>query len=108
MSDIPRTLKTWVKQFLRAVAACYPQGQTTKMNEPTKLPDTESKPEQRRSFLLRLWCSNAQGASCWQASLEEPHTGERIGFADLEQLFMFLMEQVESNPRRDRDSPKPK
>ena len=62
------------------------------MSEPTT---PINSPERKyRSFLLRLWCVDTAD-SCWHASLEDPHTGERIGFASLEQLFAFLMEQVE-------------
>jgi hypothetical protein len=56
-------------------------------------------PEKKyRSFLLRLWCVDTAD-QCWHASLEDPRTGERIGFASLEQLFAFLMEQVESDAK---------
>jgi hypothetical protein len=37
--------------------------------------------------------------SNWRASLEDSRTGERIGFANLEQLFAFLLEQIEGNTR---------
>ena len=47
-----------------------------------------------RSYLVRLWRVETPGQS-WRASLEDPRTGQRIGFAGLEQLFAFLMEQVE-------------
>ena len=47
-----------------------------------------------RSYLLRL-CGVEKTDHCWRASLEDPRTGRRIGFATLEQLFAFLMEQVE-------------
>lgn len=73
------------------------------MNEPTKSSDAESKTAPRRSFLLRLWCSDALEASCWQASLEDPLTGERIGFANLEHLFAYLMELTEGNATREKD-----
>lgn len=33
----------------------------------------------------------------WRASLEDLRTGERLGFASLEQLFVYLMEQVEGD-----------
>jgi len=61
---------------------------------------TTSNPTKReyRSYLLRLWCAETLD-SCWQASLEDPHTGKRIGFASLEQLFAFLMEQVEGDAK---------
>lgn len=53
------------------------------------------------SFLLRLWRVSDEGKSqpnakkaVWRASLENPHTGERKGFASLEALFDFLREQA--------------
>ncbi len=45
------------------------------------------------SYLLRLWCTDQADTGCWRASLEDSHTGERIGFASLEELFAFLMEK---------------
>ena len=51
----------------------------------------------RRSFLLRLWCTEEPGVSDWRASLEIPETGKRIGFASLEQLFAYLMDLSESH-----------
>ncbi|HEX9074394.1 MAG TPA: hypothetical protein VF932_01385 [Anaerolineae bacterium] len=44
-----------------------------------------------QSYLLRLWKTEQAD---WHASLEDSRTGERIGFANLDQLFAFLMEQV--------------
>ena len=43
-----------------------------------------------QAYLLRLW----QTKTGWRASLEHPHSGERLGFATLEQLFVFLQEQA--------------
>ncbi len=37
--------------------------------------------------MLRLWQVNNTGLSDWQASLEDPHNGKKIGFADLESFF---------------------
>jgi len=61
---------------------------------------TTSNPTKReyRSYLLRLWRVDTVDP-CWQASLEDPHTGKRIGFASLEHLFAFLMEQVEGDAK---------
>ena len=73
------------------------------MNEPTKPSDAKSKSAPRQSYLLRLWCSNALEASCWQASLEDPRTGERIGFINLEHLFAYLMELTEGHARNDKE-----
>jgi hypothetical protein len=49
-----------------------------------------------QSYLLRLWKAEQTG---WRASLEDARTGERIGFANLEQLFVFLMERVADDTR---------
>jgi hypothetical protein len=47
-----------------------------------------------QAYLLRLWQETSAGQPVWRISLEDPHTGVRQGFADLEQLFAFLMEQT--------------
>ncbi len=44
------------------------------------------------SFILRLWRADQSKMTNWQASIEIPETGKRIGFASLEQLFAFLLE----------------
>ena len=53
-----------------------------------------------RSYLLRLWRAEASDEG-WRASLEDARTGKRIGFASLEQLFAFLMEQVEDETKKE-------
>lgn len=47
------------------------------------------------SYLLRLWRTGGLRDFEWRASLEIPETGERIGFANLEQLFVYLMDLTE-------------
>jgi hypothetical protein len=54
-----------------------------------------------RAYLLRLWWAGHDGEAGWRASLEEPHTGVRHGFATLEQLFAFLKEQADNSPNSD-------
>lgn len=49
------------------------------------------------SYLLRLWSTDAAGRQVWRASLEDVQTSERLGFATLEQLFVFLMQQTEQD-----------
>jgi len=49
------------------------------------------------SYLLRLWHTDGLGGFNWRASLEIPETRKRIGFANLEQLFAYLMDLIESN-----------
>lgn len=46
------------------------------------------------AYLLRLWPAVEQGKVVWRASLENPQTGERLGFANLERLFVFLQDQT--------------
>ena len=63
------------------------------------------------SYLLRLW-QESEGAlegheePVWRASLTSPATGERLGFANLEELIAYLRERMGSAPdsgkRRDR------
>lgn len=53
-----------------------------------------------RAYLLRLWCAEGADNGSWRASLEDSHTGERIGFASLEELFAFLMEESEPGTKR--------
>ncbi len=61
-------------------------------------PSTQNKQKpQRLSFLLRLWQTEEGRGSAWRASLEDPESGERIGFASLEQLFGFLMDRYEAS-----------
>lgn len=40
------------------------------------------------AYLLRLWRENSDGV--WRALLENPHSGERAGFATLAELVKFL------------------
>jgi len=41
--------------------------------------------------MLRLWqAGNRDGKSVWRASLENPHTGERVAFGDAKDSFAFL------------------
>ncbi len=46
------------------------------------------------AYLLRLWRVETGARPVWHASLEDPHTGERKGFANLNSLFDFLIEQM--------------
>jgi hypothetical protein len=57
-----------------------------------------------RSFLLRLWRGEAGDASVWRASLQDPHTGERIGFASLEQLTAYLRDQINGSDKQPDNS----
>jgi len=42
------------------------------------------------SYLLRLWRVHDNGPGTWRAELRSAKTGERIGFASLDELFVHL------------------
>ena len=55
------------------------------------------------SYLLRMWQTRDGEACAWRASLEQPGTQERRGFATLEELFDFLRQQVSPSPEQAED-----
>ena len=46
------------------------------------------------AYLLRLWRETGGKSIRWRASLQDPHSGERVGFAGLEECLEFLRRQV--------------
>jgi hypothetical protein len=46
------------------------------------------------SYLLRLWREKGGQVTLWRASVQDPHTGERVGFAHLDELVAFLREKT--------------
>lgn len=49
------------------------------------------------AWLLRCWEERGPGLGpplAWRCSLEDPHTGERRGFASLEALSAFLQDEL--------------
>ncbi len=65
------------------------------MNDNTQNLTKDLKHSSGFSYLLRLWRTDAAGSFNWQASLENTETRKRIGFANLEQLFAYLMDLIE-------------
>jgi hypothetical protein len=56
------------------------------------------------AYMLRMWRVEAEDGPAWRASLESPHTGERVRFGSPEALFAFLVEKTgrvvrETQPR---------
>jgi hypothetical protein len=47
------------------------------------------------SYLLRVWRVEVKEQTIWRASLECPHTGEQLGFVDLETLCCYLREETQ-------------
>ena len=50
------------------------------------------------SYLLRLWREKGGQTTRWRASLQDPHSGQRVGFAHLDELVAFLREQIGLTP----------
>ena len=75
-------------------------------HQPRRQPASAMANEQRRyaAYLLRLWRVNDAEPPVWHASLEDPHTGERIGFANLMSLYAFLEDQCAGDQEHDRSS----
>ena len=49
------------------------------------------------AYMLRLWQAGSRdGKPVWRASLENPHTGERLAFGDATALLAFLAECMSS------------
>jgi hypothetical protein len=63
------------------------------MNNNTQNPLKDLPSSHRFAYLLHLWSSAGQ----WRASLENLETGKRLGFANLEMLFAYLMDHSERN-----------
>ena len=50
-----------------------------------------ARPNTYVAYMLRLWqAGSREGIPVWRASLENPHTGERLVFGDTKALFAFL------------------
>lgn len=58
----------------------------------------DTRPGTYLAYMLRLWRGVTGGVSTWRASLEDPATGERRGFADLDQLFGYLAKRTDQSP----------
>jgi hypothetical protein len=50
--------------------------------------------EKYLSYMLRLWQAVSEAGGSWRASLEDPRTGQRTGFAELEDLFGYLAKRT--------------
>jgi hypothetical protein len=51
------------------------------------------------AYMLRLWqAGRRDGKRIWHASLENPHTGERLAFGDAQDLLVFLSDLM-ATPR---------
>jgi hypothetical protein len=46
------------------------------------------------SYLLRLWREKDGASTRWRASLQDPLSGQRVGFAHLDELVVYLRERT--------------
>jgi hypothetical protein len=56
------------------------------------------KPPKYRSFLITMWQERSKDQYIlveWRFRLEDPHTGQRRGFADLESLIAALQQEMD-------------
>jgi hypothetical protein len=63
------------------------------------------------SYLLRLWRERGGQTTWWRASLQDPLSGRRVGFAHLDELVAFLRERTGPAPPAEglgKDEHKPK
>ncbi len=49
------------------------------------------------SYLVRLWRVDEAEAG-WRASLHDPRTGERLGFASVDDLVAYLRQETDAEP----------
>ena len=74
----------------------------------TKSPQgTEEQQTDYLAYLLRLWRMSGEGAVGWRASLARPGSSERHGFANLDELFLFLRRQTGAGSGGDDDKDRP-
>ena len=65
-------------------------------------PHVSEKRREYLSYLLRLWKASDGEVLVWRASLKSSRTGEKVGFASLEELFEFLQTKTDSQSRVER------
>ena len=51
------------------------------------------------AYLLRLWHAGSGESAGWRASLQDPHSGQRMYFACLEDVVAFLKHRMEEADR---------
>ena len=58
------------------------------------------KPPRYRSFLITMWQERSRDKDVsvvWRFRMEDPNTGQRRGFADLEGLVAALQQEIEDS-----------
>ena len=52
------------------------------------------KKQEYLAYLLRLWRTGKGENARWRASLQDPHTGQRMEFASLDDAVAFLKQRM--------------
>lgn len=60
-------------------------------------------PNRYHAFLLRLWLISHKEEKIWHASLEDSHSGEKHGFASLEDLMEYLQRLIRKKENEEPD-----
>ncbi len=55
-------------------------------------------------YVVRLWQSDSTDQPVWRVSVQQPDSGERHIFADLEEFFAFVEERTRSTKASQADS----
>jgi len=59
-------------------------------------PNPADRPARYHTFLLSVWEEGGDGLG-WRFRLEDPHTGERVGFRSLSELTRYLGDWASRN-----------
>jgi hypothetical protein len=71
-----------------------------------KAMSTFDKPPKYKAYLLRFWEERSQQMALpplWRFSLQDPHTGHRHGFPNLEALVAFLRVELNDAQEQEQD-----
>lgn len=85
----------YIPRFPRASA---PRNFLTRVLHPLRVSEKRA----YRAYLLRLW---QVAGPHWRASLDDPHTGQRLVFASVRQLLQHLEHLTDDAPAPPRSGP---
>jgi hypothetical protein len=61
-----------------------------------------------RSFVLHIWREGGlmpDERPAWRMSLEDPHSAERVGFTNVDELITYLVRWTDNPPALENDKP---
>jgi hypothetical protein len=64
-------------------------------------PEKDLEEQGYRAYMLRLWRAREDEQRVWRFSLEDPTTGRRKGFADLDELMLHLLKTIGNQDEAD-------